>query len=285
MKNSIISSNNNRKKSCDLAGVQRTRLTIEYLLRTERIDTKTLQRTYSGEAEASNAIVNWLKGFHVMKYNSIIKLRKLYPNNDFYKIYELSLFDLLKNKPMTKKQLEKLVSPYIDTSNHLDFWDFSIYQNGDKNGKLTPLSSNIDTESLFQRGDLYGFMGILYHVRMAECTKDTDKHLLYMSEAYRALPGLCRYTHFKNRWKEFYHLLLDLHMRVKTTWFLLKPNIKLIKSQIFAKKHHTFRIYRSRHPITNKWIEPEPPFILSSFKSDNLTMKFMHQIIKAFEAP
>ena len=147
----------------------------------------------------------------------------------------------------------------------MNLWDFSLYQNGNRNSQLTPLCFRDDTDSLFQRGDIYGFLGILFHVRMTESLKDTDMHLLYMTEAYRAFPGLCRYHHFKNRWKEFYKLLLDIHMRVMPTWFQLKPDLKLIKSQIFAKEHITCRRYQLRDPTTHRFIEPTTPYNLAKF--------------------
>lgn len=43
------------------------------------------------------------------------------------------------------------------------------------------------------------------------------------------------------------------------------PNKKLIKEQIFAKEHITYRPFRTRVPITFRFTEPEKPFVVAEF--------------------
>lgn len=249
-----------RSKSFD---VLKTRLWLEYVLRTEKISRHELQKQYSAGAEPSNIILNWFKGEFSAKPNSVRKVTKKFPGSNF--IYDLELFDLMEDKKLSKKRLKEIVSPYINIDDPLDHWNFPLTQNGEPNGFLTPPATRNDTESLFHRGDLYGFIGILYHVRLAEAMKDYELYVKYIADAYRAFPGLCRYKHFRKRWEELLDALISIQQRMATSTFLVMPDTAKLKEQIFAKEHITYRPFWKRDPITFRFIEPDKPYILSEF--------------------
>lgn len=259
---------NKRRSKSNILGQLRTRLWLESILRDNKITRMQLQKMYSGDSEPSHIILKWFKGDFTATYKSVDKMEKIIQGSSF--IYKLPLFDLLEDKDITEKRLREIVQPYINARNPLSQWDFPYTQNGDSNGLLAPPAFRSDTETLFYRGDIYGFIGILYHVRLAETRKDSDLHLHYISEAYRAFPGLCRYRHFRRRWEELLQALISIHSRLTISSFLIMPNQKLIKEQIFAKEHITYRLFRARDSKSFRFTEPEKPFIVAEFDYNSL---------------
>lgn len=254
---------NKRRSRVDPIDYLQTRLWVESTLKDYRISRRELEAKLSGESESSGIVLKWLRGVHYATQVSVDQVAKLYPGSSH--IYDLPIFQLLKNKPISKSALKKSVASYLPDSG-LQMWSFPLTQNGEDDGWPAPTTHIFDPETLFQRGDIYGFMGLLYLVRKAEIENDHFGHLESIKYAYRALPGLCRYKYFRRRWKEFYEALIGIQCRMPASSMMLMPKRDIIQKQVEAKYHMTLECLRPRDPATfNSPIELELPFLEARF--------------------
>jgi|GEM_PF-1078244 len=253
-----------RLSSKDPADVLRTRIWLETIFREHRLSRRDVMKLLFNKGGFQSGIVlKWLKGHPSVKPRNVIKLAGVLPGSDF--VYHLPLFDLLRNKPMKKSQLDQLIKVYCTPSGPLQFWQFPQPESGGSNKFPIPPGFLFDSNALFERGDYYGLMGILYLVRKAEAENKPDEHLDYLKDAYRALPGACRHHYFRTRWRELYRCVFAIHSRVPTSLMLLRPKLSIIESQVTARTHITQRASRPRHPLTCRFSELELPYEQAGF--------------------
>lgn len=258
-------SNNKRTSSKTPVGILQTRIWLENILRTHRISRKEFTKKIATEnGDPSGIVLRWLKGQHNVKESRVENLAKIFEGSDVP--YKLPLFKLLRNRPLKKTDLCKIMSPYMNSSKSIPLWKFPEPDQPENMGLSFPHCQTNDIETLIERGDIYGFTAILYWVRIAEAEKDADAHFYYMAAAYRSFPGLCRNQLFRKRWREVLDCLQSIHCRVMTSMFLLKPIPSVIETQIFSKSHITRRILRPRDPKTLRFTELEQPFEIADFR-------------------
>ena len=254
---------NKRISRTDPVDKLQTRLWLESIFRDFKISRQALQEKLSGDEESSGIVLKWLKGLHIATPASVAKVERCLPDSS--QLFKLPLFSLMRNKPVKKKQLLTLMAPYIsDTS--LPLWNLPCSQNGEDRFFAMPSILLKDSDSLFQRGDLYGFQCILFLMRMAEANNDQLMYLHFLKDAYKALPGLCRYRYFRNRWEEFLDAMIGLQSRMPLTNMLVMPNKNIIKEQIESKKHITFRAFRPRNPKTLRFADLQVPYYEATFE-------------------
>lgn len=212
--------------------------------------------------DSSNIVYKWLSRKHSATPNSVDNIAKKLPGSEF--IYYFPIFQLLENKPLTNADLEKIIKPYIIPENPR-IWAFPDNIENTNSFKPTPDIQEDDYETLIERGDIYGLVGILYLVRKAELKNDVFMHARYLKAAYRAFPAFCRYKHFKKRWPEFYDALEIVSGRLIMSTSLVVPVKYIIENQINAPDHITKRSLRPRDPITMRFTQLELPYIEATY--------------------
>ena len=205
--------------------------------------------------------MRWLKGLQAVGPSSVAKIAAVFPNSD--KIYQLPIFDLLETD-ISRAKISQLIATYtISQPPIFTSWQLPPINIGTH--ELSMLIHKDDSDQLFQRGDIHGFMAILILLREAELNDDVIRHEALIKDAYRALPGFCRDKRFKKRWEEFYSALTLIHCNMYSSLKLVQPRKDIIKEQIFAKEHSTLRVLRPRSPVDGRFVEPEKPFREAGF--------------------
>ncbi|MEZ5506442.1 MAG: hypothetical protein R3F38_10880 [Gammaproteobacteria bacterium] len=259
----IVRMTGNRLNKKTEAEVLQTRIWLENIFRTRKISRGEFTKKISKNQEPTGIVLKWLKGIHAAKNSQVSEISKLFPGSQ--EIYLWPVFELLKNKPIPVSKLDSLMSEYIVTLAKLKCWDFPQPVHANQGDYPFPPIYLYDSEGLFERGDVFGFTGILYLVRKAEAERDSDRHFDAMMHAYRAFPAMCRTTPILSRWREALHCLRLIHARVLTTTMLLRPNIDIIEKQIMSKTHITRRISRERDQLTGRFSDIELPFQIAGF--------------------
>ena len=253
--------------------ILRTRLWVESILKANKVSTKELSSQFYKEVSYSNAIMKWLKGDQVANPKSVKTLERMYPGVQH--TYDIDVFDLLEIK-ITKEKVVKLLNKYLHKNTHpfqlsnntnssIYIWRLPAIKVKEKD--YSPIILKEDSNGLFERGGMYGFIGILILLREAELNNDSFLHEVYLKDAYRALAGFCRNKAFKYRWEEFYDALKDIHSNMYSSERLVRPKRDVIKKQIFSKNHITIRAVRPRSLKDFRFIEPEIPYTLASFRT------------------
>lgn len=243
--------------------VLRTRIWLEQIFRTQRINRREFTNIINPENEPTGIVLKWLKGEHTVKKNRVMRIAKTFEGSD--SAYLLPMFELLKDKPYSKRTLDKLMAEYLADFGGLKCWKFPEAADN-KNFALQPSTIPIsNTQGLIERGDVYGFAGILYLLRRAEAEKNTLLHLNYIQDAYQAFPGMCRTTPIRKRWEEALECLMIIHARVPTSLLLVRPNVDVIQKQIQAKTHITIRALRPRNKDNHRFLDLEEAFQCAEF--------------------
>jgi hypothetical protein len=241
--------------------ILRTRIWIESLLREHQISVKKLSSVFYSENESTGSVMRWLKGSQTVRLDSVKKLAAVFKNSDL--VYHLPIFDLLETKISITK-INLLLDGYTLSQPPLhNIWELPTIKIG--NQELPMMIHKNDSNQLYQRGDIYGFMAILILLREAELNNDVVIHENLIKDAYKALPAFCRDIRFKKRWEEFFDALYNIHCNMYSSSRLVHPRKDIIKKQIFAKEHITMRSFCPRSKIDGRFIEPEQPYIEASF--------------------
>lgn len=249
--------------SKDDSDILQTRLWLENILSTYRINRHELsKKILTVHGARTGIILCWLKGKYAVKERHVSLIAGIYEGSD--QLYGMPVFELLRNKPISKAKLKKLMSPYLFTNGGLEWWIFPDPTHPESMGIPFAPCLIDDAEGLVERGDIWGFTAILYLVRMAEAS-NSHKHLNYMKYAYQALPGLCRDRRFLKRWREVLDCLKKIHYRNLTTMQFLRPLESVIERQIYSKQHITRRLLRPRDPETWRYTELEAAYEIAGF--------------------
>ncbi len=257
------------------ARILRTRVWVESILRDNHICRQQLQSLFFGEErESTGTVLRWLKGKQTVTESTVKNFGKI-PDiqHSNLNVFQFPIFQLL-DPNLKKTDLFALIRQHQKATSMGYMWSFPHTESFplEKYSNYV-ICSPEDSDALFQLGGVHGFLGVLMLVRLAEVTKDSTKHLLFMLDAYRAFPAFCRNKYFKNRWIEFFKLLQNIHYRVYTSALTMAPIIEVIQKQIFAKHHPTIRHMWPRSPINGRFIEPEKPYVLASLPYTSSTSK------------
>ena len=250
------------RKTC--VTVFQTRIWLENIFRLTRMNSAEFQEWHAGDNESSNIVLKWLKGKTCVTQTTVNRIEtRLNIHSD--DIFNLPLYRLLENKPLTLTEIKKLIKPYDTQETMRVAWRFPNDEDLYSKRLARPILHRDDSNSLAERGDLYGFIAILALVRESEAINDCESHLFHMSNLFRALPGACRKQPFYRRWKELLGLIITIQTRKMTTYGLIKPDKGILESQIKAKQHIMLREMCPRDPITGRFILPEDPVIRAKF--------------------
>lgn len=273
------------------AKIFQTRVWLENIFATHHIGLKEFEQRIRGAGEKSYLPTKWLKGLNCASRNAANKVEKIFPGS--IDIYNLPLYDLIENKPLTKKSVFALTNCYHSSSKNLYTWKFPndwgvTPSSGDSHKKFKPVDNlpdwqvpndgyggmlspllppplREDSNALVSRGDIFGFISIIALIREAECNLDHEAFQLHIMNAYRALPAVARLKVFKRRWHELLDLLKSLHSRVPLSQLSFRADKDILKQQIEAEFYITTREIRPRDPTTFRFIENPDPVVFATF--------------------
>jgi len=257
----------NRRTACKTSSLKKLQ-TISWLKATfhdYKIGPETLQNNVfkkNANDDSSGIVYKWLRGEHHASKTSVDRVAKQYPGSDNF--FNSPIFQLLENKRITKTKLEKIISPYL-SGPPLRMWNLPFDDQNVNGLPVSLITHEIDSDTLFQRGDAYGFMAILYLVRKAELENDLGNHTYYMKEAYKAFPAFCKNRYFNHNWDDYLTALVKIQSRMNASINLLLPDFDTIKRQVLSQQLITLRALRPRDSTTNRFILLKEPFIEASF--------------------
>jgi hypothetical protein len=244
----------------------RTRIWLESILRSNKINLKALSDSYYKDSEPTGTIIRWLKGKHAVSNKCISKLNDIYPGSE--EVYNLPIFDLLEID-ITRSKIKKLKNKYLKKPNYLKYPDSDIEEpfylwDFPEDIKLPYHLQEIekhDSDNLVRRKDILGFTAILILLREAELDKNCLYHEKYLKDAYKSLAWVCRDITFKNRWSELYEAVKDIHFNMYSSYRIVQPKRHVIKDMIFNKQS----------------IQNELPYIDYGYDETKLYPKDLHE--------
>jgi len=246
-----------KKEHSKDAKVLRTRTWLKSLLSGHGLTKRAIYRTINENDEATGTVNSWLSGKHSAYPGKVAQVEKHYPGSNYF--YYFPLFELLMDTHISRNQLSKIVSPYvIEEKEPLNclMWDFPRNQNNLDSGQLVISRGGLPGETmLLDRFDIYGLMGLVYLLRLAEVQNDTAVHLEYAKHTLRVLPGACRHPFLKPHWPQLFHVLYGIIGRMPSTWKIIQPRRLVIQSQIAISRAEFFRRPSYHRPSRSEWYE------------------------------
>jgi hypothetical protein len=241
----------------------RTRIWLDGLFDEYGINNIHLQEIIGGGKESSGIVNKWLNCTHAVSPRLVEKVNSFFPQSSA--VFELPVFELLRPRRIKRPKLNKLFNPYIARYGNELYWEFPQPTHKElQNRRLLPILLD-DNTTLFYRGDLYGFMGILYLLRASEIEGNFCDFVYYLGQAYRAFPGFARTNYFRSYWPDLLHHLEILSYRMAGAPFVIRPRKKTIRNQINSEEHVTWRGLRPRDPGNGRFTELERPYTLATF--------------------
>ncbi|MCC1498009.1 hypothetical protein [Alcanivorax sp. 1008] len=239
------------------------RIWLESLLEEFELTAADLDRALSDGQESSRQVHKWLSGSNCVTARKVKEIGCLFPGSD--EVFNLPLFPLLENKPITAPALRRHMRGLINAQDPLDFWQLPCELAGCSDGfGLRPIFEN-DVDMLYQHGGVYSFLAILYVLRRAEAERDNDLHLYASIYSYKSFPSLARHHHFRRHWEDLLRALERVQARCMTTAMLLRPDKAILREQIEAEDFITFREAQPRDVVSRRFLENKDPFIMASF--------------------
>lgn len=111
-------------------------------------------------------------------------------------------------------------------------WTFPKYGDSVISYELHPVDPWHDTQKLCERGDLFGFQGVLAAMRFAWILGDDQQLLNHSRNAYPALVGLCRTEPFVSYWGDFALALHTLQLSLGVDQ--IAPDMSLIRQRVLS---------------------------------------------------
>jgi hypothetical protein len=251
-----------RKKKPSISGSLprklQTKIWLECIFREHDLGPTELENIISKGVEPTRQVYKWLKGKNCITKSKAKQVDTKVPGS--LEVFNLPLFDLLKNSTIRKAELDRILSDYIDSSDELLFWRLPERYKGRNDGTPIPIIHHENLDMLYQRGGVFSFIAILYIVRRSEAEGDTFMHLEAVKYAYKSFPSLARHPDFIHHWRDILKAFQLIHLRVTTSFLLVRPDIDIIKNQIEAERFITLREHRPSHPITHRFEDNEPPY-------------------------
>lgn len=196
-------------------------------------------------------------------------IEKAYPGTR--QIFDLPLYELLADAPITQSRLEKHVKAFKKrTLPPLADWYFP-----NSEWPITPLLQPWDTAPLVERGDLWGLFAIVASVRHAEATRDAPAHAERCKDMYRILPALFKHVWIRPAKELLRECLFGVRSRMPLSLELFSVDWGLIDELAAFPFYVPRRTERPRNPLTHRFIEyPDPiiaPWTVESLRKQGVT--------------
>ena len=216
-----------------------------------------------GEKADSKLVGKWLKGLHVPTRSSALKLEKTVPGG--LALFDLPLWQLLKNRPMTIKQIDHLMAPFrTDPKCRWQYWSFPNDFEPGRELRFCGVTFRNDLDGLFQRGDIYGFTAIVAAVRAFEVQGD-ELHGEACAAMYRALPALYKLPWFARQRELLEACIQAIRLRVWSSVLHFDIDWDVINRQMADPEFEPKRELRKRDPYTLRFNQLEDPILYAEW--------------------
>ncbi|WP_026375749.1 hypothetical protein [Aestuariibacter salexigens] len=254
----------------DEVSLIQTNVVLDFVCRRYELTDKELEANVWGERESSGNLNKWRRGHNAMSSSIAKKIDFSFPGAKF--VYDLPVFNLLKYKRISETDLlnlecvgshEALVGLYEpDSDSTKQIKTVSYY---DKHIK------HIHPIEMFLKGNVLGFENLLFLLRMSKVKNDEENFLKCLAHLYAAFPCFAKCQLFNGYW---YRLLLSvwyLQNLMPLTIGLIKPNITVIRQQVFCDICPTnlYRDMMSRSEVYPLSLKYKKAFQLSCFDYDH----------------
>lgn len=230
------------------SGMNATKFGHEYVYNEERTESKLMDK--------------WLNGKTTLYRYSAKRLETMLKGT--LEIFELPLFELLANEPISVRRVNGMLNKYRATREDgapFLYWKFPNHDEKLLNKTLIPVLFQYDTQTLFTCNDVYSFTTILGVVRFAEARGDGDLHLSAFKNLIRALPSVLRLPWIAPHSKLLLELIEDIRCRVLSTVLMFDIDWDIVWRQTNDPEHEPVRVRRPRDPIALRFIELEDPVL------------------------
>lgn len=203
----------------------------------------------------------WLEGCHHPTLNSAKAVEKLLAGTLW--VFLLPLAELLRDRPLGPRKIRELAAPYLKmVRGRTLFWDFP----GDdeliaRRHYRIAFAFAGWTDNLVARGDLWGFIGLLFEVRMQEALGDHEAHLQACRDLYRALPNVLKLPWVAPHEEALFSACQRIRMRVKYSFMMFDVDRDIIRRQATDPEHEPMRECRKRDPRTWRFIDVADPIL------------------------
>jgi hypothetical protein len=215
------------------------------------------------ERSRSRLMEKWLSGQSTLFRISAAALDKRIPGT--LSVFELPLFELLANAPISERRVARLLEPYRVKEGHFFYgscpWVFPDLDAKMADKTIVPIMSETDMENLKAYGTVDSFCVILGIMRAAEARGDLSMHLFAAQYVFRALPMVLKLPWFAPFTKELGRQLFRLRDRVLYSHFYFDVNWRLLLRQARDPKFHSYRYRWPRDPETGRFLEPADPIL------------------------
>lgn len=172
---------------------------------------------------------------HHMSYSTLQRIGERYV--DLQAFFQLPL-RLLSTRRVSKHTVLQLMRPYLlRRASFTDAyqWDFPDDMGGTSLNRQLVQSDNY--EGLYERGDMFGFMGLVASFRLAHVLKETDEQWLAAHYMIMALPGFCREAFIRPHWQSVLSATRNLLRLLPDCVMPIQPNLRELSFQIFAQDY------------------------------------------------
>lgn len=210
----------------------------------------------------SGLIYRWLDGEVAARETSLRQIdKKLPPECRITDLLDLPLFQLLDNG-LTLWRVRKLLKPYENApDSFLRPWRFPNDDSLRAAVLFCTPTVRWDSDTLYQRGDVYAFTVIVGLVREAELKPDPERHLFHSKNMFRTLPAVARMPEFRPHYELLKRCVANVIPFGSVTRFIYDVDWRVIERQVNADHHETSPSRYRLDPKTFRPIVPEDPIV------------------------
>jgi hypothetical protein len=178
-------------------------------------------------------------------------------------VFESPLWVLLENRPFSKSELGRIMSDYRPgkTSGLPFFWLFPNDEACWKQKRCAPTLIMQDTGGLVHRGDMWGFIALMWTMRYAEADGDQQLHHRASEDMYRAMPMAIREPWLADHADALIELTESIRARSLYSFCLFDVDFEVIKRQAVDPTYEPVRELRRRDPVSGHFQEVDDPVL------------------------
>jgi hypothetical protein len=185
---------------------------------------------YNGRTK-SNLVARWINGSVAPTEHSVHRINKALPG--CLQLYDLPIFKLLEDRPMSASEVLNLIEPYNNPDHLKEAFGNGICSKDAQFSKMERSRSISfwmwDSQSLVERGDLWGFQMIVGMVRLAEARGEQTGHLQCAKDMFRALPSALKEPWLRPHLDLLFRCLEDIRRRVVYTGLIFDVDLDVIR--------------------------------------------------------
>lgn len=241
----------------------RGKATLSYAINKSGLSATEFSNKYIYNNRTDSKIMNkWMTGKAALYRLSAENIDKNIPGTT--DIYDLPLFELMANEPISETKVNALLKIYCATKEDripFLYWKFPNFREKleDKTLVLVPLKW--DTDRLVTCNDIYSFTAILGLVRIAESTGEAVRHMLAFKNLIRALPSILKLPWIQPHADILFEIIKQLKCRMFFTNIMFDIDMDIIWRHTHDPDYQPVRERRPINPITKYFTELEDPIL------------------------